>query len=226
MQYPKFKIGDIVDSFTIISRVEDSNSNTGKRPQWLVKCNSCGYEKVIGSRNTSSGRRVACICEEHKNRGRTTHQMSGSRKDYVYRAMKSRCFNPNDLSYHNYGGRGITVCDRWLYGDQDSTGLECFLSDMGEYQEGHEVDRINVNGNYEPNNCRWVFGGEQAFNQRKYLSNTSGKTGVTWHEVKQKWISRISFQNKRINLGDFDTFEKAKEVREAAEIRYYGYNKE
>jgi hypothetical protein len=74
--------------------------------------------------------------------------------------MKNRCTNKNHVSYSKYGGKGITVCDRWLYSFKD------FLADMGERPEGLTLDRINSNGNYEPSNCRWATDAEQISNRR------------------------------------------------------------
>lgn len=76
--------------------------------------------------------------------------------------MMTRVRNPNRAKWHRYGGRGITVCDRWLV-------FENFLSDMGERPEGRSLDRINNNGNYEPGNCRWATPREQRLNSRRTL---------------------------------------------------------
>lgn len=93
----------------------------------------------------------------------------------IYNSMKQRCFNPNTRSYKNYGGRGITVCDRWL----GKNGFRNFLKDMGERPEGktksgralYSIDRIDNDGNYEPDNCRWATPHEQGLNTRRNRKN-------------------------------------------------------
>lgn len=84
--------------------------------------------------------------------------MFGSPTYESWAKMKQRCFNLSNLKYKNYGGRGITVCERWLT-------FENFYADMGVRPEGKTLDRKNVNGNYEPSNCRWATSTEQSYNR-------------------------------------------------------------
>ncbi|OAH36994.1 hypothetical protein AX777_18320 [Sphingobium yanoikuyae] len=90
-----------------------------------------------------------------------THLMSYTSEHKTWAGMKARCLNPNNKFWPNYGGRGITVCDRWL------NSFEAFYEDMGpKPSPKHSIDRIDVNGNYEPGNVRWATDSEQMQNVR------------------------------------------------------------
>jgi hypothetical protein len=101
--------------------------------------------------------------------------VTGTRTHNSYRNMLERCRDPNHIGWEHYGGRGITVCDRW---NPKAGSFENFLADMGERPEGKTLDRINVDGNYEPSNCRWATPAEQAGNRRKRKKPRPARQGA------------------------------------------------
>lgn len=122
----------------------------------------------------------------------TTHGMTNSKVYYTYRAMLSRCLSENDSNYHNYGGRGISVCDRW----RSDRGFEAFYEDMGDPPSPkHTLEREDVNGNYDPSNCRWATMAEQARNKRNTVRIEYG--GVT--RTLQEWADELQVRYKALH---------------------------
>lgn len=141
-------------------------------------------------------------------------------KEYgIWNSMLQRCSNPNSAKYQEYGGRGISVCDAWM------ASYDSFIADMGPRPSPkHSIDRIDVNGNYEPGNCRWADRATQRFNTRVVTNaNASGVRGVR-PTRSGKWMARIAREGTVTYLGTFDSLQEAAEARRVAELELYGFN--
>ena len=164
----------------------------------LYQCQYCGkeWETIINS--VKRGLTKSCGCQS--DRYRNPHGMRKHRLYNIWRGVKARCYKSSHKYYKDYGGRGIKVCDRWL-------DVRNFVEDMyPSYQEGLSIDRIDVNGDYEPANCRWTTNSIQIQNTRDLKSNnTSGYRGVSWHKRDKIWGTSITLEGKAIYLGGFET---------------------
>lgn len=163
---------------------------------WTCRCD-CGETIRPTSSSLKRGAVKSCGClnvEETVARSRT-HGMRHSPIYNVWTGMRARCGNPNDISYPNYGGRGIAVCERWQ-------SFENFFADMGERPSAaHQIDRIDNDGNYEPGNCRWSDRVEQGTNRRNNVLLThNGRTQTVAQWSRDLHISQIVLR-RRISLG-------------------------
>ena len=116
------------------------------------ECILCKEDKTIRASDLFNQKANSCRCQVIK------HGLNKSKIYSIYHNMKDRCLNPNNHAYKNYGGRGIIVCNEWL-GENGFTNFYNWSMANG-YSEGLSIDRENINGNYEPNNCRWITLGE------------------------------------------------------------------
>lgn len=137
----------------------------------------------------------------HKN---TKHGLSRHRLYGTWIMMLKRCYDKNHKSYPTYGGNSIKVCDKWH-------NIENFINDMfPSFVEGLTLDRINTNGNYEKDNCKWSTDIVQSRNIKQIrINNKSGYKGVCWAKNNQKWLSSIVVNRKNKYLGYYDTKEEA-----------------
>jgi len=154
--------------------VEDEQPLRKEKPSgqkyimWKCKCD-CGVELYVRSGDLLSGNTKSCGCYQkmRASQAKTTHGDSESRLYRVWRTMKNRCENPKSHRYKSYGARGIKVCQEWHKWDLfKQWALESGYDKDAKFGEC-TIDRINVNGNYEPSNCRWISLDEQAKNKQK-----------------------------------------------------------
>jgi hypothetical protein len=142
--------------------VEQAGVSTTRKALWLCRCN-CGEERIIPGDGLRQGEHVSCGCHRRDLtvERNTKHGRYHSKIHIAWTNMLQRCLNPNATKFNNYGGRGITVCERWR-------SFENFLEDIGDPPSSNlSIDRIDVNGNYEPGNCRWATTVQQRHNRRR-----------------------------------------------------------
>lgn len=167
-------IGRTFGRLTVETDIGPRRLATGRSKRFLSARCQCGTAVEVTADNLRSGHTQSCGCFHHDNTlsVNVTHGDTRVERTTEYRswdAMKQRCLNPNDQKYPRYGGRGITICDRWL------NSFESFLADMGRKPSPiHTIDRYPENdGNYEPGNCRWATPHQQADNRQYGSERTS-----------------------------------------------------
>jgi hypothetical protein len=165
---------------------------------------------------------VSLIQREAARIANTRHGMSDSRIYHIWEAIIQRCLNPKNPNYENYGKRGINICDEWKI-------FENFLTwtTNSNYSDSLEIERINNNLGYFPENCIWSTRSIQCFNKRSGR-NTSGRIGVSWDNTKNKWKSELVKNGIKVLFKRFDNFEEAVQAIEKAELENFGFirNKE
>lgn len=179
-------IGRKFNHLLVTERVE--NSKTGQS-RWRCLCD-CGKMTIVSGGNLKFGGVKSCGCIKHIPHNKT-HSMSKSRIYSIWSAMKDRCYYQHAKSYNDYGKRGIKVCEEW------KKSFETFYAWAKEngYEETLTIDRIDVNGDYCPENCRWVTKSEQSNNRRSCIViEYNGKS-----QNLMQWCKELGLNYKRTN---------------------------
>ena len=210
---------------TTLKEVEPYISPGGdyKTRKYLCKCD-CGSEVSVMITSLRSGNTQSCGCINSEritkqNKERAIYGGYSQNKHFSrWKGMIERCYYSKHKDYHNYGGRGITVCEEWR---EHPKGFIEWIEKESNYKKGLSLDRIDRDGNYEPDNCKFSTATDQVLNRNIMSSNTSGYPGVTKH-TNGRWRARININKKRKSLGVYETKEEAIEARKKAEVKYYG----
>lgn len=167
-----------------------------ERSYYSCKC-ECGKIKSIRGSHLSAGRSTSCGCyaAEQASKRNRTHGKSGTREYNAWKCARDRCSKPNHQNFKRYGGRGITMCERWM----DS--FEAFLSDMGPCLNRLTLDRRDNNGPYSPENCRWTTQKVQCQNQQKTLVITHNGETHCFREWARRSGIAYSTLRKRYDKG-------------------------
>lgn len=170
---------------------------------WLCECD-CGNRKVVNGNSLKNGNIKACGCLQG---GKTKYKYSNKKIYKKWQHMISRCENKNDISFKNYGARGIKVCNEWKNYDVFAK----WSLDNG-FKENLELDRIDVNGNYEPNNCRYITNLENRRNKRNTLRYDYKGKNLTLKEIAD--INNISYRTlwKRMKNNNYNLCKCLEEV--------------
>lgn len=185
-------------------------------PECSAKAECMGFCKRHWTRVVRHGDYTDKTCSRLPN-GLYTNRL---REYKSWDMMKQRCYNKKYTSYKQYGARGITVCDRWL---EKPNGFKNFLEDMGPRPDGTSLDRVDVNGNYTPENCRWANQSVQSFNRRP-RNHSTRVTGVGKYFDKQgnAYFRGFISKNREFRQKDFVSFEDAVLWRAKQEQHLYG----
>lgn len=178
-------------------------------------CNSCKQHLPRDSFRFYLGKPVTYCrpCEKAKNaKWQAEHPNSRTPANRSWDCMKRRCGNRKHHAYKDYGGRGITVCERWMK-------FANFLEDMGERPEGTTLDRIDNSKGYYKENCRWATWHEQAWNRRLRKTNKTGVPGVHFSKSTGRWQAAVCYKGQRFSLYHGKSKAKAIAARKAFDKR-------
>jgi len=174
-------VGEKFGRWTVMSKAK----NKGKNTAWNCLC-ECGTERSVLTHNLTRGKSSSCGCgqKEAASKANTTHGKRNTKLYGVYSGMKQRCYNENSPAYEYYGGKGVYICKEWL---DDFMNFYNWAKANG-YGKDMSIDRIDPNGNYEPDNCRWVTMEKQQNNKLNSMFIIIGnekKTISEWAKTRK-----------------------------------------
>ena len=188
-----------------LGRMFHTESSKYKVRYGIYKCGFCGNEFKANTNNVVQGKTRSCGCLKEKISKEGTnrkHNLTNTRLYNIWKAIKNRVLNPKNKNYNDYGGRGITICEEWL---DVQNFYNWAISNGYEENKGLSIDRIDNDGNYCPENCRWSTKSIQARNTRIPKNNTSGYKGVSYIKRRGDYRVQIMVNLKSIHLGYFKT---------------------
>ena len=169
----------------------------------IYKCGFCGtnFKAITNDINRGDTKSCGCYQKRRTSESNKTHGLIETRLYRIWASIKDRTLNIKHKQYNDYGGRGIDICDEWK---NDFMSFYNWAMENG-YSDELSIDRIDNDGSYYPENCRWTTRTMQSRNQRIYKSNTSGYKGVCYHKGNNKYTAQIVVNRKKIHLGYFQT---------------------
>ena len=173
--------------------------------RFVALCKCCGEEFIVTCQNAKKNKSGFCTFCAH-----TKHNEHKAKLYKVWTAMKQRCDNPNDKKYKDYGGRGIYVCDEW----KQDYGVFASWAKSNGHKQGLSIERINNDGPYSPDNCRFATVKEQTHNTRMNKRNKTGYEGVCYDKEKKSWLVQVKHDGERVMYRRYKNIEEAVEERD------------
>lgn len=204
-------IGQRFGRLTVVGRDAKVGGDGVRYVVWICKCDCGGDARVMTGpiRKKNGTRSCGCLQKERTAEAKRTHCGTGTAEFRVWMHMRERCRNPNDKAFRNYGGRGICVCERW-------SDFANFLADMGKRPSPkHSIERLDVDGHYEPGNCTWATKSQQARNTRSTTYLTID--GVTRRLVE--WADEYNIPASEVHKRIYRGWNEADAVKRPRRLR-------
>lgn len=186
-------VGNVYSDLTVISfHHQDKKKNS----YWLCKC-VCGKEKIVRGTHLKNGGVKSCGCKIYKNNCSSKTTWFSKRLRKIWNCMNQRCYNPNNEHYKYYGARGIFICEEW----KNNSQLFNDWSVSNGYEKHLEIDRIDNNKEYSPENCKWSTREQQMNNTRRTRLFTINNKMYSIKEISENFNIDLSLLRSRLNKG-------------------------